>query len=569
MESKIFSSFGASGRLSGVPGASNFGKIYFMESTSVLRLPVDKLITVYTSDLATHGRKHTPIHVDAIASKLARFYEMTRKVIDWKDDNVLRRSAIERILKRVLFPKITGLSSGEVAPETLAEKVTVELIRGGHLPNDEIPRERVTEVGRAFEKYLYFLESHETRDVKKKINYANFVLEIAACEIEEILTNPVKELGLIYTMTELLDARVDLKPENSMDMRQKQVQVYVSVCRTLYDLDDTYIIYRLLDSYHTDWRTPSKPRMHELALALPDTWASLKKTITLPVSKKFTAVAENLNTVFVLMDDIFEELKEKPDKIREVFENKSKFIKHITKTYEKRYKTLKRRLFRLAIFSTLSVFLSNWFTFFIVEVPLAKLFYEKFNLFAATVDFIAPTALMFLLVILIRPPRKDNVDRVITAALGFVYKEERADRYQIRITTQRMTFVRILLMTIYIYTVLMVFAGIAYGFYIASLPITSVIFDTFTIALTVYAAVIIKNKAREINVDQSVGFFDFVMDALTLPIAKVGSFFAAKWKEYNIVAILFNFIVETPFVAILDFIQEWSEFLRERRAELR
>jgi hypothetical protein len=50
--------------------------------------------------------------------------------------------------------------------------------------------------------------------------------------------------------------------------------------------------------------------------------------------------------------------------------------------------------------------------------------------------------------------------------------------------------------------------------------------------------------------------------------AKVGSILASKWKEYNVISIVFNFIIETPFSLILYFIDRWSEFIKERRAEL-
>jgi hypothetical protein len=95
-----------------------------------------------------------------------------------------------------------------------------------------------------------------------------------------------------------------------------------------------------------------------------------------------------------------------------------------------------------------------------------------------------------------------------------------------------------------------------------------VVFDTFTIALTVFAAVTIKNKSRELNVDEQSSVQDFLLDIISVPIAKVGSILAAKWKEYNVIAIFFNFVVETPFALILNFIQGWSEFIKERRSEL-
>jgi hypothetical protein len=56
---------------------------------------------------------------------------------------------------------------------------------------------------------------------------------------------------------------------------------------------------------------------------------------------------------------------------------------------------------------------------------------------------------------------------------------------------------------------------------------------------------------------------------MTVPIAKVGQFLSRKWKEYNVVAIATNFLIEIPLVSMLDFIEDWSKFIRERKSELR
>ena len=50
------------------------------------------------------------IHVDELASKIAFWYEKMRKIVDWKEEHLVRRGAIERILKRVLLSEMAGLS---------------------------------------------------------------------------------------------------------------------------------------------------------------------------------------------------------------------------------------------------------------------------------------------------------------------------------------------------------------------------------------------------------------------------------------------------------------------------
>ena len=539
------------------------------EEKSEINDVISQLIEHYTREIYEEKKAYTPIHVDEIASKLAGLYEKVRKVIDWKDDNALRRGAIERILKRLLFPKLSGLGTLDMQPDELAETVAVELIRGGHLPNDQLPRERVEKSVKIMKKYLEFLHraASTSLDVKARINYITFIIEIAACELEEALTHPMKEYGVMKAMTDLLDQRLKLVPAGLIDEEDKKRRVFIAVCRTLYDLDDNFIIYRLLRVKYPHWKNPTDEEIIELSDSLFHDWKELKKEINLPTVQKFTSVAEKIDTVFVLIDDIFENFRSEPKKLREVFEYKSKFREAAETAYEKRHRTLKTRLFRLGAFSTLSVFLSNWVTFFLVEVPLAKIFYEGFSFAAAVVDFAIPTAVMFLLVSIIKPPNKKNVEKVMAVAKTFIYTDEGMEGYRIK-TSDRPSVFRWILGVMYTLTIGLVFYGVAWIFYVAKLPMTSVLFDTFTIALTVYAAHTIKNKSRELNVDEQIGVMDFLLDVITLPIAKVGSFFAAKWKEYNIVAILFNFVIEMPFAIILNFIQEWSEFLKERRAEL-
>lgn len=536
-----------------------------------LTQPILDLIEAYTSSVTSAKKGYTYIHVDEIASRIAKLYELIRKVIDWKDDSELRRGAIERVLKRLLFTKLS-FNAG-IDPKALAETVTLELIRGGHLPNDEVPRESVVVVSQALEKYVYFLRHNSSASIdpfrmKQNMNYFTFLIEVAACEIEEILTVPIKEIGLMYTMTQLMDERTKVHPEGSMNPDEKKLQMYISVCRTLFDLDDEFISYQLLKIWYPSWNTLSQAESEHLAPQMTAIREKLNATLNHPVGKDFIVQCERIDTVFALFGDVLDQFKENPEMLRSVAENKEEMTRHLTEAYNKRHATLKTRLIRLAIFSTLSVFLSNWFTFFVVEVPLAKIFYEGFNLFTAFIDFLVPTVIMFILVIIIRPPDDKNLGRVIASARSFFYQNEKRQLYEVQLRKKRKSHVVFSMGLLYLISTVVVFGFVGWIFYIAKLPITSVIFDTLTIALTVFAAVMIRNKSKEITVNEGRSIREFLLDMISVPIAKVGSVLAAKWKEYNVISVFFNFVIETPFTMIIEFIEHWSEYLKERRAEL-
>lgn len=543
-------------------------------NSGLLTVQIANLIAKYQKKLQEKAELSTPLHVDEIASKVAKLYELLRKVIDWKEDNLLRRNATERILKRMLLTKAAGvLTTQQVDVSRVAESVIMELIRGGHLPNDEIPSEKITTVAKSLSKYVYLLEHAPINQqaalaLKTQINFFTFIIELAACELEEILVNTYKEDGIIMSMTQLLYERIRITPANGLTDEEIRAQTFIAVCRTLYDLDDAYISYHLIKFRNTEWIKSSVEFTQSIAPQIISIWLALENELEHPHGKQFYALAERFDTVFTLLDDFLTDYRMKPEEILPTINDREKFKSLLHGYYDKRFQTLKKRLFRLAIFSTLSVFVSNWFTFFVVEVPLAHLFYEGFNFFTATIDFVVPTIAMFILVAIIRPPGKDNVTKVIDAVFSYIYTDTRKELYEIKVQRKSRPTFQLIVTFIYAVITVVSFYFVGWIFYKAGLPITSVIFDTVTIALNIFAAVMIRNKSKELNVDDKSSMFEFLLDMLSVPVARIGSVLANKWKEYNIVAIFFTFLIETPFVIILDFIEHWSNFLKERKAEL-
>lgn len=537
-----------------------------------LREEISRVAKFYAEELISKQEKESKIHIDEIASGVAKFYEQVRKVIDWKDDNALRRGAIERILKRRLLPKMVTGSFTQDDAFNLAQTMTEELIRGGHLPNHEVPRSRIEIVSNAISKYLYFLEysirSYGITNVKKGNEVTMFLIETAACEIEEVLTRPVKEYGIMDVMSKIMSERIKVEPENILNEDEKLDLIKVSVQRKLYHLDDNYIIYMYLRRKYPNWGSFSQGELKEFAQNLASIQKSSKEYINSKICKKFDEIISQYSTVFALLDDIFDDLKDTPQNLEKSINDKSLLMSMIRDNYNERRDTLKRRLRNSAIFSTLSVFISNWATFYLIEVPVARLFYEEFNLFATIIDFLLPALVMFLLVIFIKPPDEDNLDKVLEASRDLLYDHPEYETYDLKLKEGTSMIGKVVVTCFYIISTILLFVGIGYVFYIAQLPITSVIYDTFTIAITFSAALGVRKKSKELQIGEDRKFTEFLFDVFTVPIAKVGSFLSSKWKEYNVVAIFTNYLVEVPFVAVLDFMELWSKFIRERKAEI-
>lgn len=114
------------------------------------------------------------IHVDEIASKVASFYEKIRMIVDWKEEHLMRRSAIMRKLKmRFLDWEAIDFSEGE----KMAESLILELIRGGHFPNDWIEESKILDVSKIIKKYAFVLKNSSSfGNGKWKMRLYNWIL---------------------------------------------------------------------------------------------------------------------------------------------------------------------------------------------------------------------------------------------------------------------------------------------------------------------------------------------------------------------------------------------------------
>jgi len=549
------------------------------ESQKQLSEAVQRLLKEYQKSYlqAQEEPEEAVIYVDEIASKVAAFYEKIRGIIDWKEEHLIRRTAIQRVLKRRLLSELSGLSLiANLRAEDIAEPLVLELIRGGHFPNGKIPRQKLTEVQRVLEKYIYLLRhalpnNGTPFDFKAKVNLYSWLLEIAACEIEEVLDPPVRENALMEMMTSMLEERIRLDPRLGLSEEEKKIQIYIAVHRALFHLDAPIISYHLLKWHFPQWTslTPTKDEevLRQIASSILALRQQIEEELNHPLASEFFNLSEKYDALFVILDDVLQKLAAEPAKMAEKIAQAEVLKRLIEESYARRLATLKSRLFRMAIYSTLSVFVAGGFSLFVVEVPLARLFYGRFSPLAVAVDILVPTLLMFLLVAMTKPPPPSNLERLIKEINKIVYQQKKKDVYEIK-KRQRRSFLSFLVGMLYFLGSVLSLGLTILVFYAARVPPTSVILDTLNVAVIVFAAVVIRQRAKELTVEERTKFWEFSLDILAIPIAKIGQWLSAKWKEYNVVSVFFSALVDMPFATLVEFIEDWSTFLKEKKAEI-
>ena len=512
----------------------------------------------------------TTIHVDEVAKKVAEFYERLRTIVDWKEEHLMRRAAIIRKLKRKFFDlELNNFSDTQNA----AESLVLELIRGGHFPNDKIEESKINDVQKIIDKYVFILKNNpENKNGKAGINFYNWIIEVSACEIEETLSPSIREMALIDYMFSSMKEKIKISDRifelGILRKEDVDIQIYIAICTTLYKLDEPMLVYNLLRFKYHAWQKADEALILKISQNAFRIWKQIKTNLMNPMANKFHAICEKYDTPYLLMGDILLEadLNENINEISEpsVLEG---FIKN---AYAKRLSTLKSRISRAAIYSTISIFITKVLSLVLLEVIIEEATGNKVNMAMLAADILIPTLLMFTIVNSIKKPSKKNLNIVTMEIMKIAYNKETPDTYEIKMTKKKGFAMKLILSLMYALSAFITFGAIYYVLNYFKFPITSIIIDIIFIALILFAGTALAKRAQELTMEEEKeGFFTFLSDIFFLPVQGLGGWISNKWKRYNFITSFFNALIDMPFSVFVEFLEKWRYFIKERKDEIR
>jgi hypothetical protein len=244
--------------------------------------------------------------------------------------------------------------------------------------------------------------------------------------------------------------------------------------------------------------------------------------------------------------------------------------KYIKDVYSRRLSTLKSRISRAAIYSTISIFVTKVLSLVVLEVMIEETIGGGVNPLILAADILIPTLLMFVIVVLIKRPSKKNINIVVMETMKTAYKREEADAYEIKTRKKRSAAVKSALSFLYVLSAFVTFGAIYFLLRSFGFPITSIVIDIIFVALILFAGTAVAKRAQELTMEEEKeGFLSFLSDIFFLPMQGLGRWISNKWKRYNAIAAFFNALIDMPFSAFVEFIERWRYFIKERKEEIR
>jgi len=493
------------------------------------------------------------ITVHAAVSRFSVLYERIRNAVDYKDEHLLRKAAVYRILHRQLLL--------ESDPEVIANNLIRELIGARYLPNATLPEALVSQVGKCVGKFM----AVQKRRVGSDKHYT-WLRGLLAVEIEELLVDATQEKALVTYLYERLAGKITVQGV-AMDAGELRLQLYLACYRTLLKADAEILGYKLLRAYLPEWLRPDDwlDNPQGMAERLIGVERRISQSLTHPLAPRFQRAVKPWAVSLNILRDALQEkladaglLLEKPESLNAV----------VTRLAERRYKQANGRLRRGAVRATIYLFITKMLLALVLEVPLEYLWYQRISYFALLINMLFPPTLMFVVSLFIRIPGKENTDRIKANAAALVSAEGIPLR-EIRVPKRRGAEARLLFSLLYGLMFIVTFGGI--GIVLAELGYTwfsAAIFYFFLCVVSFFAFRLRQNAREYVIVEGKDRIHTMFLDFLSLPILRAGSWLSRGISRINVFLFFFDFMFEAPFKIFLTVLEEWFSFMKEKKEEL-
>ncbi|MBT4516502.1 MAG: hypothetical protein HOC78_01255 [Candidatus Komeilibacteria bacterium] len=500
------------------------------------------------------------IEVEEIASHFSALYEKLRNTVDFKEVHLLRRFAIERNIKRRFIM--------EMLKPNIAGALVEDLVRSRYLPNKTIPEYRIQEIEKIIEKYndLFLLmnDMYHGDEVKE---YFDWLIAVEACEID-VLLNP-EDIGdaVIEAMYQITKPRIKLKGDDDLSIREKNLQLYIAIHRSIVKSDDTIISFHLLNFFYDKWLKADSDTIKVMASHLPEIYRNIQHHLRHPYQRRILKSIKEPVVTFKILHELIlthgsniNELLANPD----MLESEAKIL------INKKYKSIRNRISRASVRAIVYIFITKSLIALLFEFPYEMYVLQHVNYVNLGINILFPVVLMFLVTLTIKPLSKKNTDLILESLHNVIYnKPEQSILCQLKTKYNKNMGYQVFYHFMYTVLYIVVFGAVIYFLRRLDFNLLSGAIFLFFLTAVSFFAIRIRATAKELRVEKKKeGVLSFFINFFALPVVSAGRWMSTKFKSINLFAFIMDYIIEAPFKLFVAAFEDWLGFMREKKEEV-
>ncbi len=500
------------------------------------------------------------LSVSQTVSFFALVYEKVRNAVEFREDHLILRAAIERILRRRFSLNPDG--KGE------AENLLRELLWARYFDNSTLGGEDVIKIQDLIDKYIV-LRRHLVggREAEMQQYLNQFLIDILTCEIEENLKPESAQTHANFTFYIYQVLRKKIKIEGLKD-DQKDAYFLVAVEKIYGKSDRSYLRYHLFTTFYKTLASYSASEIKKLTGELPSIFKKIDDMVANPFVDNLTKFTRKQLPPFLVLFDL---MKNKFQDIANILTDKEKLWAEVDQTCRDKYQQLGNRVRNLAVRSFIYILLTKMIFALILEFPLSVYIYGEVNSSSIIINSIFPPILMAIILAFFRVPGEENTKKIYQRLIEII-NANKGFETQVAFMPKKARYKRPVLIfgfTIFYSLTFFVTLSLIYEalIYLKFNLVSQAIF-IFFVSVVTFFSYRIRQVTKELRLEDKQGVLTPVVDFFFMPILSLGKFFSQEIAKLNFFIFIFDFIIEAPFKLLFEVVEEWISFVRKRKEEI-
>ncbi len=485
------------------------------------------------------------LEFDRTTGRAAGVYERLRYIIDYREEHTIRRNAIERMLKRLVF--IEGRADAGVL-------LLQELVTGSYIPESQATEGVAADVQEVITAFLELYRLSRGGEV-----LARRLFSFAATEIESRLS-PLQyaiDQEVVEALFRTVQSQISVRGASD---EMANAQLYTACWRSLVAADDDRLAYALWLLYVPEWKTSGSRAA--VADKLPHVLSKIRSITRDPLQWQIVPKIRNASVYFRIIREM---VIERGSGAASVLDNPHELDAYVRSLLAQKYEHELARVRSGGVRAVVYLFLTKMAIALMVEVPYDLYMFGKLAYVPFAVNAIFHPAVLFALTRRVTSLDARNTEAVAKGLHAALY-ETKVPSIRVRRGSSRFALA---FGFAYAMIFFLVFGAIIGFLEVVGFHWVSVVLFLLFFALVSYFAFRIKRAARQWVVTVDHGVFATITGLLSVPIVRFGSWLSRTFSSINIFVIIMDFIIETPFKRLLNFLNEFSSYLRERIDEMR
>lgn len=497
------------------------------------------------------GRKIT---VNPVVLKFATWFEKLRNAMEYHDEEVILRAAIERILRRRL------LLGGNA--KTTAEPLVRELIWAGYMPNNAVPENIVNQVESTIDLFLRLRLEVLKKHRLPEADMNEWTYQLLSSALVYII-NPKREKEMMSSfMFQILDSQITIEGEQE---ETKNAQIFLAIRKAFAKDDIALLRYHLFHQYFGEL---TEENFNHIVTQFLIGFNEVKRQLRYPWKEKIFAYVKSKTPAFLILLDV---AGVNLGKIKTLVQTPQEFEQAVFAACDIRYKNISSKVKTAIIRSVVFILCTKVIFAFAIEGTYESILYGHVIWGSILLNTGIPPILMLIVGLLIQTPDQNNSKRILAYITTILHDEHPNLGNPLVIKKhpdKSDPFLSLIFRVLWSLAFLVSFGGIVFLLTKLHFNIVSQIIFIFFLAIVSFLSYRISATAHVYTIGDAQGVFTPIVDFFFMPIIRVGRRLTEGITQINFLLFLFDLLIETPFKFLFTFFEQWFFFLHAKREEL-